>query len=186
MNTPIDHHRARRAFARVELPAVSRRGFTLVELLIVVAVIAVVVNLSLPMFGSSEAAKLTAAATMVEADLAFAQVESIAHGDDPRIVVFDTTNHRYHIAAASDTATPITHPVTKKPYLVQFGEGNAERLASVTISAVSIGGDDELGFGMYGQLDQTTDATVTLANNAGSITLTLDDATGEVTIGDIN
>ena len=35
----------------------------------------------------------------------------VAHGDDPRLVVFDNPNDTYHIAAASDPATPITNPI---------------------------------------------------------------------------
>ena len=66
-----------------------------------------------------------------------------------------------------------------------FGLGRAAALGMVESQSVDLDGDDELGFGLYGQLDQTTAATITLAAGDATVTLTLDPATGEVTIGPI-
>ena len=67
-------------------------GFTLVEVLIVVMVIGIAAVVALPMLGDSHGTRLAAAARLLMADLAFAQVESIAHPDDPCVIVFDQAN----------------------------------------------------------------------------------------------
>ena len=84
-------------------------GFTLVEMMIVVLVLAIAAALAVPMMGNTAPNKLKGAASMLAADLAYAQVESIAHGDDTRLLVFDNPSDTYHIAAASDTARDALH-----------------------------------------------------------------------------
>ena len=135
---------------------------------------------------TASVSKLRSAALLLQADLGYARVESIAHGDDPRIVVFDTTNHRYHIAPASAVNTPITNPLDNRTYVVDFGSGRAYGLEGVTFSSLSVGGDDQLKFEIYGQLDQATAATIRLACDGHSILITVDPATGEATVGSVS
>jgi spore coat protein U-like protein len=97
-------------------------------------------------------------------------------------VVFDTTNHRYHLARASDTTTPLTHPTSLQPYRITFGQGQAYALAGVQITSVSVGGDNQLKFGAYGQIDQSANATITVACDGETVTVTVDAVTGETTI----
>lgn len=61
----------------------------------------------------------------------------------------------------------------------------AATLPLVKIAAYSLGGDDQLGFGSVGQLDQTTPATLTLSAGNRSLTITLDPLTGEASVGQI-
>ncbi|MEM9418108.1 MAG: prepilin-type N-terminal cleavage/methylation domain-containing protein [Planctomycetota bacterium] len=163
----------------------QQAGYTIAEMLVVVAVLSIISALAVPMFRGQDATQLREAAKLLAADLDAAKVESMTHADDLRLVLFDTTNHTYHIAAASDPNTPITNPMGRQPYLVDFGQGRAAALSLVQIHSVDLDGDDELGFGLYGQLDQATPATITLAANDARLTLTLDPATGEATIGEI-
>ena len=116
--------------SRHHYPNPVRGAFSFMEVPIVVAIAATLVT---PMFGNDDPTKLIAAARQRAGDLAFAQVESISHGDDLRVVGFDTVAHAYSITPASDTGTPLTNPV---------------------------GGDDILGFGPYSEFDQTTGATI--------------------------
>ncbi len=162
------------------------RGFTLIELLIVATIVAIAAALAVPMLKNTAASKLQGAASSLVADLAFAKVESIAHGDDPRLVVFDPPADTYHIAAASDPATPITNPIAARPYSITYGQGTAVSLIGVGIDSVSVGGDDQLGFGIYGGLDQPTAATITLGCDGQTVTVSVDPNTGESTIGAIN
>jgi len=161
-------------------------GFTLIELMIVVAVLAIAGALAVPMLGNTAPDKLRAAAGTLAADLAFAKVESIAHGDDLRLAVFDNPNDRYHIATTSDPATPITNPINRQPYLVTYGQGTAASLINVTIDSYSLNGDDQLGFNLYGGLDQAVAATITLGCDGLTVTVTVDPNTGESSIGAIN
>lgn len=137
------------------------------------------------MVGDTNVTQLRAAVQMLVADLEFAQMESVAHGEDSRIVVFDTTNQTYHLGTQADPTTPITNPTDGKPYTVQFGEGRAYQLPNVTISGYALDGDDQLAFGVYGQLDQSAAATITLAASGRTVTITLDPVTGEASVGSI-
>lgn len=162
------------------------RGYTLMEMTIVVLVIAIAAGIALPMLGNSNTGKLRAAADVLAADIAYAQSESIAHGDNLRLLVVDADHHGYRIATQNDPNTPVTDPVTHQPYQVVFGQGTSRSLGGVTITATHIGGDDQLGFGALGQLDQTDPATFTLTAGTSCVTVSVDPNTGETTIGDIH
>lgn len=161
-------------------------GFTLIEMLIVISVMLILGAMVAPMMTQTAATRLASAAQLLAADLSYAQVESISHGDDPRVVVFDTANATYRIAASSDTATPITNPIGNQPYEVTFGSGRAREMGGVTLQSVSVGGDDTLGFGIYGELDQTVAASVTLESDGFTLVVTVDPVTGEANIGSVN
>lgn len=160
-------------------------GFTLVEVLIVVLIVGIAAGLALPMMSDTSRTRLREAADLLIADMAYAQIESISHGDNPRLMVFDTTNDGYFIAASSDATTPITNPMGNLPYRVIWGESTTVYLSGVTIDTLSVGGDDQLGFGIYGQLDQAANAVITLACEGNKLDLTLDSVNGEVTVGAI-
>lgn len=163
----------------------------MLELMLVVGIVAIIGALSVPLFAGTETTRLRSAASVLAADLDAARAESIGHGEDLRYIVFDTATHTWHIAPSSDTTTPISHPDTALPYTRTLGQGALKQLAGVTISNYDLdttteSNDNKLGFGLYGQLDQTTDATITLASGIHTVTLTINAVTGEVTIGELN
>lgn len=153
--------------------------------MIVLVIIGIVAALAAPMFGQTHVTRLRSAAEVLVADLGFAQVESIAHSDSLRVVVFDQDNDSYRIATAADPATPITNPVGNLPYVTTFGAERASELDGVTIDGYSLDGDDQIQFGIYGQLDQTADATITLGLAGKSVTVTVNATNGEASIGSI-
>lgn len=155
------------------------RGFTLIEILIVVVLLSIVALVVLPSGGENDDARLAAAGRILIADLEFAQLASIGNGVDPCVVVFDTTNERYHLARDSAPSTPMTSPASNDPYETTFGEGRAHWLAGVELDEVAVGGDDALGFTHLGSLDQTTAATITLRSGAETLVISVDADTGE-------
>ncbi|XAM00383.1 prepilin-type N-terminal cleavage/methylation domain-containing protein [Phycisphaeraceae bacterium D3-23] len=161
------------------------RAFSMVEMMITVTILGIIGALAAPMLSPNATTKLRSAATVLAADLDACRADSIAHGEDPRLIVFDTVAEAYHIAASSDPDTPLPHPTSGGDYTVTFGSADTAQLNGVTIQSVSVGGDDQLGFEIYGQLDQAANATITLEADGVTITLTLDAATGEVTIGEL-
>jgi type II secretory pathway pseudopilin PulG len=151
-------------------------------LLIVITLLAIVGGLALPMIGNTKSLKVQEAAKMLAADIELAQNESIAHADDLRLIKFDTTNNKYWVAAASTPNTPITDIVRNDTFLVQFGTGRASGIDGVTIQSISLGGDSELHFDAYGGPDQTSNATIILANGSATMTVQVAAGSGEVTI----
>ena len=163
----------------------------MIEMLIVVTILGIIGALALPMFTGTDQSRLRGAASILAADIDAARAESIAHAEDTRFLVFNSGAGTWHIAPTSDTTTPINHPDSGRPYSRTIGQGSLDQLDGVTIQSYSLDtasetGDNKLGFGIYGQTDQTADATITLAAGGNTITLTISAATGEVTIGEIN
>ncbi len=161
----------------------AHRAFTIVELLIVLVVLAIAATLVVPLLATPHPTKLTAAAELIAADLGFAQTESITHADDPRVVTFNTSTSSWLVAKKSAPDTPITEPVTQAPYNTQLGTGRASQLAGVAIQSYSLGGDARLGFGKFGELDQTATATITLAAGGWTLVISVDPTSGEVSLG---
>lgn len=153
--------------------------------MIVVVVLAIAVGLVVPMVGDVTTTRLRAAGRMLMADLQFAQIASMAHGDAPRILVMEPADNRYYIATVLDPNTPVTNPVDGLPYLVEFGVGAAAELAGVTLHSDSVGGDDQLGYAGLGELDQLEPAIITLSCDGRSLNITIDADTGEATAGEI-
>jgi len=157
-------------------------AFSFVEVIIVVAILGIMAAMAVPMLGQSDGTRLRAAADLLIADLGYAQIESIAHGDDLRCVVFDAAQDRYYLAATSDPDTPIENPASRLPYVTRFGEGRAAELEGVRFQNVSVGGDDTLGFGLYGQLDQSSAAAITLSCGSSRLLLQIEPVSGEVSV----
>jgi Tfp pilus assembly protein FimT len=154
--------------------------------MIVVLILAIAAALATPLLGTTRVTRLRGAADMLAADLAFAQIESITHADDPCVVVLDSTHHRYHIAKSSAPDTPIANPVGNQSYEVTFGQERAAPFNGVTVQSYSLGGDDRIQFGKYGQLDQATAATITLACEGNTLTLVIDPILGEATVASVD
>lgn len=163
----------------------------MLELMIVVAILGIIGAIAVPMFSATDATRLTAAASVLAADIDAARAESIAHSDDTRLLVFDNNDLTWHIAVASDTTTPINRTDSSLPYSRTLGSSALKQLRGVTVDSYSLDAasetsDNKLGFGIYGQTDQTTDATITLRSGDSVLTLTVNATTGEVTIGQVN
>ena len=163
----------------------------MIELMIIVAILGIIGALAIPMFRGTHITRLRSAAQVLAADIDAARAESIAHGEDLRLLIIDADNKSWMIAAASDNTTPINHIDTGQPYTRSFGVSELRQLDGVSITSYSLDtvsetNDNKLGFGLYGQLDQTTDATITLESHGSTITLTIDAETGEVSIGEID
>jgi len=98
------------------------------------------------------------------ADVAYARSLSIARPDDPVVVKVDIAGNRYWLARAATPDTPITHPTTKKPYLVSFGPTGNSGLRLVQLTACDLGGDSVLGFDSLGNTDQQTEAVMQVSS----------------------
>lgn len=173
-------------------PAGIRRGesaFTIVEVLIVVMFLSITALLAAPMVSENDATRVRSAARLLIADLQFAQVESIAHADEPRGLRFDKPNATYEVVRANGVSVlgcaqgiVLTNPADTRPYLTQYGGSRGAELDSVTIDSYTLNGDACIAFGALGETDQSSSATVTLRSGAATVTVRIDPISGEATV----
>jgi Tfp pilus assembly protein FimT len=153
--------------------------------MVVLVCLAVAAAIVFPTASDKSGERLRGAAEILVADLEFAQSESMSHGDDPRLFVIDADRLGYRITKKTTPSVPVTNNVGGAPYVTRFGHDRAAALTNVKVGTYSLGGDDRLGFGALGQLDQTTAATIQLVCGSRKVDVSLDPTTGEITIGPI-
>ena len=164
-----------------------RRGFTLLDLMITLAVMAIIATLVAPSISSNDGISLVSAATILASDLEYAQSESLTNPADPTFLVIDATEKRYWLALASDTQTPIARPEAgptvgePRPYEVVFGEGEVNYLSSVGVALVG-GPSGNVPFDPYGRLSQPGNARIRLWNESGELFVIVSATTGTVSI----
>jgi Tfp pilus assembly protein FimT len=151
-------------------------GFTLIEILIVVAVLMIAAVMVVPMMSSADSVQLRSAANMVAADLEYAKSISITKGQSYK-VVFDAFTESYRIE--DTTGTVVLHPVKKGfDYVLDFT--SEERLNRVSIDSVDFNAASEVQFDCLGSPNEG--GTVTLQANGEVMTVNVEPVTGFITI----
>jgi general secretion pathway protein H len=146
----------------------ARRGFTLIELMIVMVILAIAAAMVVPMASSAGSMQVRAAGNMVAADLEYAKSMAISRGQKYS-VVFDTTNETYKVT--DQNGNTISHPVKQGfLYTVNFRNDNDSRLNQVDIATVSFDGSSAVSFDYLGSPYSGTGGSVAPLNS-GVITL---------------
>jgi hypothetical protein len=159
-----------------------RKAYTCIELMMVVLVVAIVISVSLSNEDNVGKEKARVAAERFESDVAYARRASIARPDDPIVIKLDAENNRYWLAAASSPDTPIEHPVSGKPYLVNLGMSYLNETSGVQLVAADFGGDAVLGFDGTGTMDQATPAVFQLTAGGAEYEVLVAPAGGHPTV----
>ncbi len=139
---------------RPRASVLRRDGFTLIEMMMVITILAMVAVLVMPMLTDNTRLRLQAGASIVISDLELAQVMTMAQPDRPVLVRFDNANSRYWLAYADNPGDPITHPQSGEPYLVSFGSGRASSVGDILLNARLGTGGTDLRFAPHGGLEQ--------------------------------
>jgi prepilin-type N-terminal cleavage/methylation domain-containing protein len=164
---------------------VHRNAYTIIELLIVVVVVGIVAAVAWPdaEAGLREQARL--AAERFENDVDYAKSLSIRDPSDPAGIKIEPDNNRYFISKKSAPETPINHPVTKKPYVVQYGPGGTPGLDQVTIEGADLGGDSLIFFEATGILDQSTPAVLQVKAGGAEAEIVLAPVGTDTKVGEV-
>ena len=145
---------------------IVRHGFTMIELLVVVAILAIAAAIVVPMASSAGSMQLRAAVNMVAADLEYAKSMSISRGQRYAVIFDKTAGVYYRYRVVDQGENPIRHPITQKlEYVVSF-QSDA-RLGQVKIAGVNFNGMDKVSFDSLGSPFDGTGANL----NTGVITL---------------
>jgi prepilin-type N-terminal cleavage/methylation domain-containing protein len=173
-----------------------RCGFTLVEMVLVVLVLALAASLAVPQSDVVDQARVDAAASEITQACRFAQ--GAARGTGGMFAVrIDTSAqamrvYQLNAQGAEDTGKPVMHPVDKNVYRIAFGAGAlGATLVSAAIKYKGMAAGTVLSYGPDGvPAAIAPDGKLTQLESAGQVTLrhgrvvrqlSIDAATGRVT-----
>lgn len=155
------------------------RGFTIVELLIVVVILSIVALTAIPMMSSAASIQIRSAANLIAADIEYARSMAISRGQN-HSVVFDKDTDSYKIV--DQTGTVIQHPV-KKGFTYEMKFRTESRLSRVDITNVNFNGTQTVTFDCLGSpVGLGSEGTVTLQAGGVTSTVRVEPVTGYVSI----
>lgn len=152
----------------------NRCGFTLVELIVVMVIMAIAAAIVIPSMASTQGVEATSAARMVAADLEYAQNVAITY-QDPVTVTFNSGGESYSL---SNTSGPLIHPMTKAAYIVDFSARN--EFQRLDVVSATFGGGPTVTFDELGTPDNPGNVTLQVGPHAYQVTVGA--ATGKVTV----
>ncbi len=168
-------------------------GFTLIELIVVMAVLGLAAALVIPQMGSVQVLRVQAALQTVVSDLTFAQADAIAF-QQRRAVVFDLENNRYRLVSVPgstiDEANTLYQPdsdaSTGGRYVVNLNVDRyaGARLTSSTFTTAAPLVFDDLGTPMADAGSDTpgSGGTVTISGSGQTWAVVVEPFTGRVTV----
>jgi prepilin-type N-terminal cleavage/methylation domain-containing protein len=132
--------------------ALRRSGYTLIELLMVIAMLGIAAALLVPMMGQTGVLRVQASVQTIVADIAYAQSDALAY-QGRRALVFDKDNNRYTIydvkGAAPFPDEDILVDGTRESGRAEVGL-NDPRFGGAMITDVSFDGGSILTFDEIG------------------------------------
>lgn len=155
-----------------------KKGFTLIEIIIVVTILAIAAMTAIPMMSSSASIQIRAASNMIAADLEYARSMAISRGQY-YYVVFDKNNESYSIK--DQTSTIIEHPV-KKGFNYEIDFSSDGRVDKVEIDDANFNSTQTVRFDSLGSPDNG--GTVILNADGLTINILVEPVTGYISISE--
>jgi prepilin-type N-terminal cleavage/methylation domain-containing protein len=161
----------------------EKTGFTLVEILVVVVVLALAMWAAVPMFSGAASIQVQSAANMIAADLEYAKSMAISRQRQYGIS-FNPGVETYSVIDQNGVVIP--HPV-KTGFLYTIDFHNDSRLNQVDLASVNFDGNnlikfDYLGSPLKSDGSPLNSGTVTLQGGGITITITVEPVTGYIRI----
>ena len=125
------------------------RGFTLIEILMVVVILGIAAAAIVPQIGSRDDLKASAAARSLMADLIYAQNRAITT-QKMIYATFDETSQAYELLSNISPKTDLTHPLNKTDYVVRFGASGTNGLGDARLVSANFDGEKTIGFDEMG------------------------------------
>lgn len=129
-----------------KMQAILGRGFTLIELVMVIVIVGVLAALAVPRFNAFSSAKLSSAANKLVSDLRYVQQLAVSRHTTYR-VYFDTSLDRYEVRDVSDNSLA-KDPFSRQDFIVSFRTD--PQFSGVDINTASFGSTAGLLFNWEG------------------------------------
>lgn len=144
-------------------------AFTLIEIMVTVAILAIVALIAVPMMSGAADMQVRSAANRLAADLEYAKNMAITH-QQSFTVLFDDSSDTNGYKIKNSTEDPITNPISGRDFEVQFAKDRS--LSRVQISNMDLQPGDSPNSVTFNYMGTPLIDGVEL--NKGEITLTAD------------
>jgi len=162
------------------VPTRAPRGFTLLEVLVCVGVIAIVAVSVVPMLGDETGIRVSAAAAILESDIEYLQTLNMSDPSKPMLIRFDEDEQAWWIAPVADPDRPLRRP-NGSYYVTVPGLERATSAAGVTFETRNLQNGTDLIFTASGSLsDPSTIPAIELTAGDRTIRLRISPHTGRV------
>lgn len=155
------------------------RGFTLVEILVVLVILAIAAAIVVPRVSGMGDLQVASAARMALANMQYAQNEAIV-SQRAVTVAFDLAGNAYELRYTDGTL--LTHPVDKDDFRVQFASTTG--VEKVSILAASFGGQAKVTFDSLGS--PSSNGEVTFIADGHRQRITVSPVTGHMSVAVID
>lgn len=162
-----------------------RRGYTLIEVLILVVILGIAASLVIPSLGSAEVMRTQAAVRQIVADLTLAQSEALAY-QRGRALVFDVTGNSYRVV---EIRGGVIDPTNNTLYEVALDDGSTfgdSRIVSAEFDGDATMMFDEMGAPAVAPGNPTPPATgvIRIEGGGNAFEIEIDGYTGRVVVRD--
>ncbi len=169
------------------------RGFTLVEILVVIVILGIVSAMVIPQIGSRDDLRCAASARVVMSDLIYAQNLAIS---GQRTIYVRFTSTGYGIYDTPTGTTPILHPINRSAFTAIFGSGGTTGLTGSAISSTSFDGATVVAFDELGapysynsvansHTALTAAGAIVIASGSYQLRIEVEPFTGEITVSKV-
>lgn len=169
----------------------SGRGYTLIEVLIVVTVMGIAGTMVIPSMSGANVLRVQAGVRTVVSDITFAQMDALGY-QEPRAIVFDVEQNRYTLVQVVGSEIDLETDAMYDPrgpgqrYIVDLDEFD---FGGAVISEVDLSGGDTLIFDEIGgpvaeagSDEMSSGGSVTITAPSGVFRINIAAFTGRVTV----